>query len=357
MNKSSNSTPEQVVPMSTKVFNLIFDAYVFIWWVILCNPLSMLVIHGIKPKLASALAHDRLFCGDNTLKLYTKLAMKWPFRWSKWWLAPENVKALDAPRQVEYFLKVNRSQEVLDMLSSRAFVILVDDHRDKMKQIIKSMQLPNILFAEVLISPLAEELPAYIKRIGTLPKEQQQILMEQAVSDSYLAISTPATEMFLAYIERCGLSKALNEKLQYESIGASFKYAAMRALKCYDQRMTVRQYHNLDTETAERDWMLYLKEEGKLYVNPSMEMSLAQYRIFHKLGLTLKEDAILRFFKKIDSEGMKLEIMKSEPNHGIANNEIWETVCKDRFLRKLYNDVLTPEEREQNRIKGMECIG
>lgn len=343
--------------MSTKVFNFIIDAYVFIWWALLCNPFSMALIHWIKPKLASALAHDKLFCGDDMLAFYTKLARKWPFKWSKWWLTIEDLKALDDQKQVTYFLKVNHSQDTLDTLSARALLILVDDHRNDVKQIIKNMRLPNDMFAEVLISPLAEELPSYVKRIGTLPKEQQQILMRQAVSDSSYAISTPATTMFLSYIERCGLSKDLAEQFNHDNAGAGFKHCAMRALKCYDQRMTVRQYHNLDTETAERDWMLYLKEEGKLYVNPSMEMSLAQYRIFHKLGLTLKEDAILRFFKKIDSEGMKLEIMKSEPNHGIANNEIWETVCKDRFLRKLYNDVLTPEEREQNRIKGMECIG
>jgi len=343
--------------MSTKVFNFIIDAYVFIWWVILCNPLSMLVIHGIKPKLASALAHDKLFCGDDMLAFYTKLARKWPFKWSKWWLTIEDLKALDDQKQVTYFLKVNHSQDTLDTLSARALLILVDDYRDDVKKIIKNMRLPNDMFAEVLISPLAEELPPYVKRIGTLPKEQQQILMRQAVSDSYLAISTPATEMFLAYIERCGLSKEISEQFQHDSAGAGFKHCAMRALKCYNQRMTVRQYHNLDTEEAKSEWANYLKKEGKLYTNPSMEMSVEQYQIFHKLGLTLKEDAILRFFKQADSSGMKYEILQLEPRHGIANDEIWETVYKDRFLRKMYNDVLTPEEREQNRIKGMECIG
>ncbi len=343
--------------MSTKVFNFIIDAYVFIWWALLCNPFSMALIHWIKPKLASALAHDKIFCGNDMLAFYTKLAIKWPFRWSKWWLTLDDVKALDAPQQVEYFLRVNRSEKVLDMLSSRAHVILVDDHRDKMKQIIKSMRLPNELFAEVLISPLAEELPDYIKRMGTLPKDQQQILMKQAVSDSYLAISTPATEMFLAYIERCGLSKDLAEQFNQDSAGASFKHCAMRALKCYDQRMVVRQYHDLDTETAERDWMLYLKEEGKLYANPSMEMSLRQYQIFHKLGMTLKEDAILRFFKRTNSEGMKLEIMRSEPKHGIANAKIWEMVCNDPYLKKMYYEVLTPDEKGQLRTKGIECEG
>jgi hypothetical protein len=317
----------------------------------------MALIHWVKPKLASSLAHNKLFCGDDMLKFYTKLAVKWPFKWSKWWLAPENVKALDAPRQVEYFLKVNRSQEVLDMISERSHVILVDDHRDKMKKIIKNMRLPNNLFAEVLISPLAEELPAYIKRIGTLPKEQQQILMKQSISDSCYAISTPATTMFLAYIERCGLSKDIAEQFNHDSAGAGFKHCAMRALRCYEQRMMVRKYHDLDTEEAKSEWANYLKKEGKLYVNPSMEMSVEQYQIFHKLGLTLKADAILRFFKQADSSGMKYEILQLEPRHGIANDEIWETVCKDRYLRKMYNDILTPEEREQNRIKGIECIG
>ena len=336
--------------MSTKVFNLVIDAYIFIWWVLLCNPVSMALIHWVKPKLASSLAHNKLFCGKEMCAFYTKLARKWPFKWSKWWLTLEDLQALDDQKQVVYFLKVNHAQDTLDTLSARALLILVDDYRDDVKKIIKNMRLPNKMFAEILISPLAEELPPYVKRIGTLPKEQQQILMRQAVSDSYLAINTNATDMFLSYIERCGLSKDLAEQFKHDSAGAGFKHCAMRAIRCYEQRMVVRKYHDLDTEEAKAEWANYLKKEGKLYTNPSMEMSVEQYQIFHKLGLTLKEDAILRFFKQADSSGMKYEILQLEPRHGIANDEIWETVCNNPYLKKMFYDVLTPEEKNRNVI-------
>ena len=326
--------------MSTKVFNLVIDAYVFIWWVILCNPISMLFIHWLKPKLASALAHDRIFCGEEMLKFYTKLAMLWPNKWSKWWVSSQDIKNYTAEQQVEYFLKVNYSQEVLDALSPEAIQLLIDN-TEKAKKVIREMRLPNEMFHQCLDSNLDEELPVYVKK-GTLPKEQQVILMEKAIHDSRFMLTSVAMDLFIKYSERCGLSKDLIEKFKNTSSGVGFMHCAYRAFKCYDQRIVVRQYHDLDTENAERDWALYLKKEGKLYVNPSLEMSPKQYDIFHKVGLFLKPEATLAFLKR-DLPEMHKRIFRYEPNHGIVNDSASHVVNGNPKMKEMFERVLATE--------------
>ena len=344
--KKNYSNPEkaQNVPMSTKVFNLIGDAYIFIWWVILCNPISMVIIHWLKPKLASALAHDRLLCGEQMLAFYSKLAQKWPYKWSKWWLNHQDLVNYTAEQQAEYFLKVNDSQKVLDILSSEATLFLVTQYPEKVKKIIKTMRLPDEMFTQCLTSPLVVELPHYIKR-GTLPKEQQCRLMYAALADSKFTLDSVAMTMFLQYVERCGLSKELLEKFNKESGGAGFLHCAHRVVRCYEQRMVVRRYHDLDTENAEAEWARYLKKEGKLYVNPSLEMSIEQYKIFRKVGLTLKPDAILRFLKNRDFEMCEV-IFRMEPNHGIVNDDIKKLVDEVPTLKERYIHAVAATEKE-----------
>lgn len=328
--------------MSTKVMNLFMDAYLFIWWVILCNPLSMLLINWFKPKFASALAHDRLFCGDEMLAFYTKLAMKWPNRWSKWWVVPQDIKNYLAEQQVEYFLKVNGSQEVLDALSPKATQILIKSYPERVKKIIKEMRMPNEMFTQCLDSDLDEELPVYIKK-GTLPKEQIIILMKKAILDSKFTLQSDAMLIFLGYTERCGLSKELRQQFFKETSAIGYIRDIEHALKSYDQKCVVRQYHDLDTENAEAEWARYLKKEGKLLIRPSLEMSPEQYDIFHKVGLHLYPEATLAFLKR-DLPEMHRRIFRYEPNHGIVNDYASHLVAGNPELQVRFK--LAVEEQE-----------
>ena len=342
MNKSSNSNPEQVVAMSTKVFNFIIDAYVFIWWALLCNPFSMALIHWIKPKLASALAHDKLFCGDDMLAFYTKLARKWPFKWSKWWLSPQDLKNYTAEQQITYFLKVNGSQEVLDILPPEAIKLLVKNYPEKVKAIIKEMRIPDEMFSLCLKSEFVEELPVYIKR-GTLPKEQIVILMDRAIRDGKFTLQSEAMLMFLNYAERCGLSKELRQKFFKEAGAVGYIRDIMHALLSYDQKCAVRQFSDFSFADSKSQWKRYLKEQGKLLIRPSLEMTPEQYDIFHEVGLHLYPEATLAFLKR-DLPEMHRRIFRYEPNHGIVNDYAANLIAGNHELQVRFK--LTVEEQE-----------
>ena len=326
------------MPMSTKVLNLIGNAYIFIWWVLLCNPISMVLIHWIKPKLASQLAHDRLFCGDNTLKLYTKLAMKWPFKWAKWWLAPADLKNYKPAQQATYFIKVNGSLEALNALSAEADALLTEMYPQKVAEIIQNMQLPNALFEQVLISERNADLQSYIKK-GTLPKEQISILMERAISDSKFTLQSNAMLMFLDYAERCGLSKDLRHEFFKEAQAVGFKRDIMHALLSYDQKCAVRQFSDFSFADSQSRWKRYLEEQGKLLIRPSLEMTVEQYDVFHKVGLKLYPEAVLAFLKR-DLPEMHKRIFRYEPEHGIRNEEIGKLVAGNPKLKALYDEAI-----------------
>ena len=331
----TNSNPRKVVPMSTKVINLWKDAYIFILWVIFLNPLSMYVINLFKPKLASALAHNSLFCGKDMQLFYQKLATKGKFKRAKWWLSPEDLKNYTPDEQAIYFLMVNDSQETLNALTDEACLFLIQNHPDRLKDTIKERKLNTEMFKQLLNSPLLAEIQSYIKK-GTLPKEQLALLLDAAVQDSHTCLQSMIMSMVLEYIERCGISKDLFQKyFKNQGVGAGFAYAAQRAQRCYDQRIKVLQYRNLETEKAQTEWAEYLKKEGKLYVNPSIVMSLKQYQIFHEVGLLLRDEAILHFLKK-DNQKMIEAIFRLEPNHGIANEEIGKLVNDTPELNALY---------------------
>ena len=331
----NNPQSETVVSMSTKVLNLWKDACIFILWVIFLNPLSMYVINLFKPKLASALAHNPLFCGKDMQLFYQKLATKGKFKRAKWWLSPKDLKNYTPAEQAIYFLMVNDSQETLNALTDEACIFLIQNHPDRLKDAIKERKLTPEMFKRLLNSPLLAEIQSYIKK-GTLPKEQLTILLDAAVQDSHARLQSLIMSMVLEYIERCGISKDLfYQYFKKQVVGAGFAYAAQRAQHCYDQRIKVLQYRNLETEKAQTEWAEYLKKEGKLYVNPSMVMTLKQYQIFHEVGLRLKEEAILRFLKE-DNQKMIEAIFRLEPNHGIASEEIGKLVTDTPELNALY---------------------
>lgn len=338
---SNNSKASETVAMSTKVFNLFGDAYLFIWWVILCNPLSMLVINLFKPKFAAKLAHQRLFCGEQMCSFYTKLALKWGFKWAKWWLTPDLLKNYTPEQQLKYFLVVNQNQNTLNALSEKACLLMVKHHSDKLENVAndKTLRLPDTLFNQTLNEQRIYLVERYVKR-GTLPKEQTLAFMQAAIIESRFQITGCTMKLFIEYVERCGLSKELFEKFKKEPAGAGFMHCAIRAQNCYEQRCVVNRYHNLDTENAEAEWARYLREEGKLYVNPSMVMSLEQYKIFHKVGLTLKPDAILKFLEQKDFP-MCEAIFRSEPNHGLVNEEIRKLIDDTPVLKQELEKILT----------------
>jgi len=327
--------------MSTKVLNLFGDAYIFIWWALLCNPVSLLFINWIKPKLASTLAHNKLFCGDDMLAFYTKLARKWPFKWAKWWLAPADLQNYKPEQQATYFIKVNGSQEALNALSAEALALLAEMYPQKVAEIIQNMQLPNALFEQVLISERNADLQSYIKK-GTLPKEQISILMERAISDSKFTLQSNAMLMFLDYAERCGLSKDLRYEFFKEAQAVGFKRDIMHALLSYDQKCAVRQFSDFGFADSQSRWKRYLEEQGKLLIRPSLEMTPEQYDVFHEVGLHLYPEATLAFLKR-DLPEMHKRIFRYEPNHGIVNDSASHVVNGNPKMKEMFERVLATE--------------
>lgn len=327
--------------MSTKVFNLIFDTYLFIWWVLLCNPISMLLFHRIKPKFASSLAHNTILCGKDMCAFYTKLARIWPFRWSKWWLTPADLKNYKPEQQATYFIKVNGSQEALNALSAEALSLLAEMYPQKVAEIIQNMQLPNALFEQILRSDLNADLQSYIKK-GTLPKEQIILLMKRAISNSKFTLQSNAMLMFLDYAERCGLSKDLRHEFFKEAQAVGFKRDIMHALLSYDQKCAVRQFSDFGFADSQSRWKSYLEEQGKLLIRPSLEMTPEQYDVFHEVGLHLYPEATLAFLKR-DLPEMHKRIFRYEPNHGIVNDSASHVVNGNPKMKEMFERVLATE--------------
>lgn len=290
---------------------------------LIVNPISMFVYNLFNPAGAARFVQNNL--NDFWCNSYTKLALKWPLKWSKHWVTLDNIKTYDIRKQVVYYLDIDMRPEVLKAMSSEAQVRLVHKHfEDRMGSITGAMRLTDDMFDEWLrqivkkgrkfgySQRLYEPLSDYLK-IGKLPYRQVNSLAQMAV-DNYESSDT-LMEMFKDYIERFGVGKDdLNKFAQYmcdklqwsdtfgeepvtelakefkkqDKFNHFFNILNERQIN-YEQRVFTKSQRGVK-QTDE--WLKFCEKTSYICVAAQKEMGLDQYHVFHATGHTLSKEAI-----------------------------------------------------------------
>lgn len=99
------------LPVSTRMWHTFIERSLELLYVVLGNPLSIAVLNLLSPQLANQFVNWQRLFGEEIRGFYTKIALKMPFYWAKWWMRSENMLQYSIKRQIKYFLKVSFKQK------------------------------------------------------------------------------------------------------------------------------------------------------------------------------------------------------------------------------------------------------
>ena len=273
------------------------------------------------------LAHDRFFCGEKLTAFYTRLALKWPFYWSKWWVTPAILSKYTVDQQLTYLLKVKCTPEVIFHLSKEAKAKLVRAYPLKLKELLGKIRITDDLFEEILNQDGASMLEGYLKK-GTISGPQQLLLARCAAQESRTYLSSPAILLLYEYTERCGLRKDVLEEIKSSKASVGFK------VKINAVRHFAGAYNY--------QWVGFLCRNS-LSAVAEQEMSVHQYLVFSKNGYKLHEETILYWLQQSDKAFHKA-IFRNEPEHGLITEKIKKLVEDTPHLKALYNEIVEDED-------------
>lgn len=322
-------------------------------FVVFGNPLSMCLFNFLFPDGVADFARNRHIFGPRIYGLYERLALKWPFRWAKWWITLENLAGCTPSQQVQYLLKVAfRNHKEVEAFKVMGEKVYWPDSYDELFFQYGLIRLPlkerdmnhrlrtplwyNRTVAEFMMQNVRLSYHAFEKYLewakhdcllhpqleryletGKLNDEQFGLLINAVTTDK----SGGDLKMFgilLEYIRRYGISETNMQRVQVQYPNQFVELVAKES-KIYEQSKVVKAFKNTDEGRAE--WRKFCKETEDIVPEAQVLMSLDQYHIFHNCGRTLAPEAILAFLKRPDEELWKA-VFKKEPNHGIINDEI-----------------------------------
>lgn len=334
-------------PMSTVCFNLCISFIGLLCFILFLNPLMMLVFHQFAPKFASGLAHNRFFCGKTICRFYTKMALKWPFKWSKWWITVEDLDKLSDEEQKIYYRDVSWSDDVRDALRPKVWAkimkneVITYSNRDNFVPVIKKR---DDLFAALLDVAYETQkevrlLHSYIQ-YGTLPKSQMLMLVERACAKDKPYEFDELMNELCFYIDRCGIRKDLLNKIaKSETLSQSFKDTIELHNEMYRQKTLTCRLYRLESVEQIDAWAEFCATTKKIYVPAQEEMSINQYGIFLKHGHHLDPDAIAHLLWYRDAD-MAKQIFANEPKFGMLNDKIKFVMKKHDYLTRTLNKVV-----------------
>ena len=342
----------KMVPVSTVCFYLMFYFVTSIWFLLVFNPVSMFVINLCAPALAATLAHSKNYCGNTTCQFYTWLALKFPFKWAKWWIPLDKLHEYTVEEQKIYFNEVHRSKEVLWALSPEAWASLMKNiYVYPFKVLADGMRERNDLFAALLNLTAKEgrerELIKQYMHYGALPKPQMEILVKKVCEESANGKDSILLTVLCDYIKRCGLSKEMLEKIMRDEAVSPQLKSVVDAWLAHKQRIQTRSLRDLSTIEQIVAWTEFCRNNRNIHPEAQQEMSLNQYAIFHKNGHSLDAGAIA-YLLWYGDEKMAEQIFRNEPNFGILSKNIEFTLGKHDYLKPLLQKV-TEETREDLR--------
>ena len=340
-----------MLPMSTIMMMLIVIAVGICLLVLFINPLSMLFFHTFNPRFAASLAHNNFFCSKRLCAFYTKLALFWPYRWSRWWMTADHLDKLSDDRQKDYYINVNRSEEILWKLRPHVWAEVVSDKyifiTDEVFAELKSRDDLFVALLDFISSTQKSNrrLHNYLQE-GTLPKTQMALLVESVcIEGSHHSLGVLADELS-EYVRRCGLSKEQFLKiLNDKAVSQDVKDLIEHSLTCYTQRIFTRNLWDLKTYDDVEKWILFCSGTEDICAEAEQEMSVTQYDFFNGSGHHLDAAAIAHLLWHGNQE-MAERIFRNEPKFGILNDKIDFILDKHDYLRPLLEKVISQVEEE-----------
>ena len=334
-----------MVPVSTVCSYIVYYTGAIFWFLVLFNPLSIFLINLFKPSLSAKMAHSKTYCGDTICGFYTYLALKWPFKWAKWWIPLDKLHEYTVREQEIYFNEIDRRKEVLWALSPEAWASLMKNiYVYPFKMLAEGLREHNDLFA-ALINLTSEEgkerelLKQYM-HYGALPKPQMEILVDKVREESSQGKHEVLFRILCDYIVRCGFSREMTERIiNDDAVSQLLKDKVADSITAHNQRVQTRNLSDLATLEQVELWQKFCQTNQKIHPIAQQEMSLNQYAMFHKYGHELDAGAISYLLWHGD-EKMAEHIFRNEPKFGILNKNIEFVLDKHEYLRPLLQKVM-----------------
>ncbi len=349
-----------MVPVSTVCSYIVYYTGAIFWFLVLFNPLSIFLINLFKPSLSAKMAHSKTYCGDTICGFYTYLALKWPFKWAKWWIPLDKLRDYTVREQEIYFNDVHRGKEVLWALSPEAWARLMKNiYAYPFKVLADGMRERNDLFAALLDLTSKEgkerELLKQYMHYGALPKPQMEILVDNVRKESSQGKHEVLFRILCDYIERCGFSKEMTERILNDDAASQLlKDEVADSLTAHNQRVQTKNLFNLSTLEQVEAWQKFCETNKRIHPMAQQEMSLNQYAMFHKLGHSLDAGAIAYLLWHRDEKMAEL-IFRTEPKFGILDEKIEFVLRKHEGFNLLLQDVIKDTEEDlRKRISDRE---
>lgn len=345
-----------MVPMSTLMLMLFVVIIGFVLLGLLLNPLMMLLFHTFNPRFAASLAHNTFFCGERVKAFYTKLALQWPYKWSKWWITPDRLEILNDFQQKDYYLTVSTDDEILWNLRPKVWAKVMTDKSvkipfsDELAEKIKARDdLFKALIDEVFETQQSYKLVQQYLEYGTLPKLQMTALVDYVCLEGIDHAFGKLADELCAYVKRCGIRKDLFNKIRNdEALSDDTKDVIEESYICYTQRTMTKRIRKAnekkETYDGYKTWYAFCKSVSDIRVAAQKEMNIEQYKIFHQYGHKLGVDAIT-YLLWFGNEEMAEWIFCYEPKFGIQDAKINLVMDRHAYLRPLLKDVIARTEK------------
>ena len=350
----TNLSASKMVPISTMCFYILFYMVAILWFVVFFNPLVLLIFNLISPSFAATLVHNEACCGKTVCKFYTWLALKWPFKWAKWWITPNLLQNYTTEEQMTYFWYVDGSENTLWKLSPEAWGRLVKNiGYYSFDCLAKGMKERDDLFAALLDLTVSEQRVRALIRgymeAGTLPKTQAEILIKKACVESEQYASGVIGRLLCDYIGRCGISRELMASVTTnDKTSEALKSAVTDSEDAYLQKLTTKRLFNMDTIEKIDEWAEFCASKKKISVAAQKEMSALQYQMFHRNGHRLDARAIMHMLWYKDKDFAEM-IFVNEPQFGILNDKIDFILDKHDYLRPTLQEIIKEVEKDLHR--------
>ena len=324
-------------PVSTKLMSLCVYGMASLFFLLAGNPLSMFLLNWRRPKTAAKFVRWEVLFGDRIRAFYTRLALKWPFKWAKWWIELDDLKNYSVSEQLIYQSEVRNDNEVFNAMSPEAWILCMKNgHVSRLSYVISAMDLRDDLFAALVDYTIAEQKESSLMKeymhLGTLTKQKATILTDKAIAESNQYPYGCLARILCEYIERCNLRKDLLSKIAGSDATPDFKERVADAHQTHLQKCTVRDLACWKDENNPAKWRKFCKQNSKIYAHAQMEMDDEQYQIFHETGHLLDKAAIAYLICNTTPTYCRL-IFHYEPKFAIQSENI--KFCLKRFANIL----------------------
>lgn len=314
--------------MAKAISTWLSDLFIFLIrlfvFVVFGNPLSVFILHLLAPQKAVEFVKDGTLFGNTIRKFYERQALKWPFRWSRWWMNIENITRYSDEQQIEYFFEVaiknNTAADTLKAMykghqsedfwpeackelffkygdrkmpatEDRWHKSNPDDVITVMEFMIHNMRLNGSALMKVIRHAAVsdfwrDELKRYLFS-GKLNDMNFELLIDAVTTDCHSG-DLQILGVLLEYIKRYGISEEhmCRIRSQYPQ---PFVELVTQEATIYWQSKEVKSFKN--TNEGRNAWRKFCKKT-KIVPEAQRLMTKEQYRIFHDAGRKLDKEAI-----------------------------------------------------------------